>query len=427
MTIQENIKAVLTFRNGTELELFEDSIISASVKQQCCADGKFEIGGVYAAQLSIKCKVPGTNSFRIRGAKIQVFSKYSNEQDFISRGIFWITSAVKTGEIYSVTAVDNIGWLDTSSYNDSQANILENFIDYFRNLHPNDATLYTWFHWLTQEMNSIISRMTGLSSILSWKDYDEIQNGNFCNQYYTDTEHPAPGVELKYYIEIAGHSGNPDVPREIYKRLAEITGGFIYAYEDGRLTLGQFGQAEFGIALISDSEIELDSFEPSDFRVVVAQIGADSRIAPGDAIGTGNPPQPEDVYYYFTVDNNIFMDGFADLYIIGTGQPADLHFNTLLPIAKGIFYYLYHSEIRPFKCKVHKAERFHLGQKIQINNFESIITSIQWTFRGGYTLACGGEDSRTLSGCTRYSKSDKSLMMCTVLEKRISSLESRIS
>ena len=441
MTIFERIQAVLTFRNGTEIELSEHDIISASIKRQCCSDGKFEIGGVYAASLSMKCRVSGTNSFRIRGAKLVVSTKFEGiEQDFQPMGTFWITDAPKTGEIYSITAVDNVGWLDTNSYTDSQANALENFIEYFRNRYPTDATMYTWFRWLTQEMNSIISRMTGLTSILSWKDYDTTLNGRFCNQYYTDSEHP-DGVELKYYIEIAGHSGNPDIPREIYKRLAEITGGFIYAHENGQLTLGQFGQAEFGIANISDAEIELDSFESSDFRVVIAQVGAGSKLTRtdehgiiwsiSDAVGTGSSPQPEDIYYYFTIDNNIFMDGFADLYIIGTGQPAELHFDTLKPIASGIFNYLYwfpdSAKIYPFRCKVHKPERFHLGQKIQIHNFESVITSIQWTFRGGTILSCGGEDSRTLSGCTRYSKADKSLMMCTVLEKRISNLENRLS
>lgn len=427
MTIFERIQAILTFRNGTIVNLDESSIISASIKRQCCSDGKFEIGGVYAASLSMKCRVSGTNSFRIRGAKLVVSTKFDGvEEDFQPVGTFWITDAPRTGEIYSITAVDNVGWLDTNNYTDSQANALENFIDYFRSRHRGNATMYTWFHYLTSDMNSIISRMTGLSNFLEWKDYDTAKNGRFCNQYYTDDSHP-DGVELEYYIEISGHSGSPDVPREIYKRFAEITGGFIYACEDGRLTLGQFGQKEFGTAEISASEIELDSFEPADFKVVIAQVGAGSKIAQGDAVGTEASPNPDDVFYYFTVDNNIFLDGFAQLYINGAGGYSVVHFDTLKPIASGIFNYLYwfHDfEIRPFRCKVHKPERFHLGQKIKIpdgtQEFESVITSIQWTFRGGTVLACGGEDSRTLSGCSRYSKADKALMRCAALENKSS-------
>lgn len=427
MTIFERIQAVLTFRNGTEIELSEHEIISASIKRQCCSDGKFEIGGVYAASLSMKCRVSGTNSFRIRGAKLVVSTKFEGvEEDFQPMGTFWITNAQRTGEIYSLTAVDNVGWLDTNNYTDSQANALENFIEYFRALHPTDGKMVAWFHWLTDSMNSMISRMTGFSAFLGWKDYDIETNGRFCNQYYTDDSHP-DGVEIKYYIEVSGHSGSPDTPREIYKRFAEITGGFIYACEDGRLTLGQFGQKEFGTAEISASEIELDSFEPADFRVVIAQVGADSKIAQGDAVGTESSPNPDDVFYYFTVDNNIFLDGFAQLYINSAGEHADFHVNTLKPIASGIFNYLYwfHDfEIRPFRCKVHKPERFHLGQRIRISdgtqNFESVITSVQWTFRGGTWLSCGGEDFRTLSGCSRYSKADKALMRCASLENRLS-------
>ena len=137
MTIFERIQAVLTFRNGTIVNLDESSIISASIKRQCCSDGKFEIGGVYAASLSMKCRVSGTNSVQNQRSKIVVFStKFDGvEEDFQPVGTFWITDAPRTGEIYSITAVDNVGWLDTNNYTDSQANALENFIDYFRSRH----------------------------------------------------------------------------------------------------------------------------------------------------------------------------------------------------------------------------------------------------------------------------------------------------
>ena len=42
--------------------LTESSIISASGKRQCCADGTFEIGGVYAATFSMQAKIPGMTS-----------------------------------------------------------------------------------------------------------------------------------------------------------------------------------------------------------------------------------------------------------------------------------------------------------------------------------------------------------------------------
>ena len=58
--------------------LTESSIISASSKRQCCADGTFEIGGVYAATFSMQAKIPGMTTFQVRGAKLKVFSKYND-------------------------------------------------------------------------------------------------------------------------------------------------------------------------------------------------------------------------------------------------------------------------------------------------------------------------------------------------------------
>ena len=58
--------------------LTESSIISASGKRQCCADGTFEIGGVYAATFSMQAKIPGMTTFQVRGAKLKVFSKYND-------------------------------------------------------------------------------------------------------------------------------------------------------------------------------------------------------------------------------------------------------------------------------------------------------------------------------------------------------------
>ena len=281
MTIFERIQAVLTFRNGTIVNLDESSIISASIKRQCCSDSKFEIGGVYAASLSMKCRVSGTNSFRIKGAKIVVSTKFEGvETDFIPRGTFWITDAPRTGEIYSITAVDNVGWLDTANYTISQNEVLKSFAVYFAGLHPTDAALHTWLGFLTQEVNSIISRFSGLNSILAWDHYDDTaNNGSFCNKQYHDDGEFKDGIDLMYYPDTATKDGTAASPRELYGYIAQIAGGFIYAKENGHLTIGQFGQKEFGTAQISASEIEFDSFEPADFRIKIVMVTARTQLS----------------------------------------------------------------------------------------------------------------------------------------------------
>lgn len=414
MTIQENIKAVLTFRNGTELELFEDSIISASVKQQCCADGKFEIGGVYAAQLSIKCKVPGTNSFRIRGVKIQVFSKYSTEQDFISRGIFWITSAPKIGEIYSITAVDNVGWLDTDGeyYSNAQTATFSNILKYL-NTALSESLLIHWALHTCEIANSLIQRMTGSSENFVVFEFTDGDSGHWRNYKY--------GQNLIYFTLIGANLENNSNPHDVMKYLALLSDGFVYAKpDDGKLTFELFGNAHHQIAEIYPENIEYDSLEIADYLLYIESVAVrSSQNDNKDYVESGyRTPSgyPNDVFFKITTENNPFIDGLASHYI-GSGKPLG---ENLKCVADNLNLNPEDFSIRPFKCKVHKAERFHLGQKIQINNFESIITSIQWTFRGGYTLACGGEDSRAMTGCVQASKADKALIRCATLESRIS-------
>ena len=78
MIIHEYLIGTVTFQNGTQISLNDSSVISASVKRQACSGNQFSIGGVYAAQLTMKCAVSGTNSFRLRGAKIRLYSMYGS-------------------------------------------------------------------------------------------------------------------------------------------------------------------------------------------------------------------------------------------------------------------------------------------------------------------------------------------------------------
>ena len=88
--------------------LTESSIISAGGKRQCCADGTFEIGGVYAATFSMQAKIPGMTTFQVRGAKLRVRSKYGTESAWYNMGTFWVTDATRVGEIFSVNAQDAV-------------------------------------------------------------------------------------------------------------------------------------------------------------------------------------------------------------------------------------------------------------------------------------------------------------------------------
>ena len=126
MTIEESIRCEVYRYDHTgsryvlQYTLGESEIISASINRQCCAQGSFEIGGVYASTLSMVAKLSGMSLFQVRGAKIIVWSKYDTENDWCQMGTFWVTDATRSGEIFTLNAQDAVGWLDTVPDNRNQ-------------------------------------------------------------------------------------------------------------------------------------------------------------------------------------------------------------------------------------------------------------------------------------------------------------------
>ncbi|MBR0483934.1 MAG: hypothetical protein IJJ69_04040 [Oscillospiraceae bacterium] len=441
MLIEEHISGSVTFRNGETASLSDSNVISASVRQQCCPDGSFTIGGVYAAQLSIVCRISGTNSFNLRGAKIVLASQFGHNAS-IPRGTFWIINAPKqSGDIYSITAQDAVGWLDSSSFSlSSGGTVFDNIAKYFE-AQGAGYTINGWCSMLTSFTNSLIARFTGESGVLSWSSYNESANGVYTNHY----AFPAfGGGELYFFLSTEAGSGQSDCPRDLFRYLAYLSGGFVYAKNDGSLSLGQFGMPEFSTAEITESCIETDSCEIADYQLQLIVASAQSGIANHayDAASSTTIPDYMSLSpFRIQADSNPFLDGFAAAYIRGDGSQL---YSSLNVIVEGLYYFNHHfqtagnwetgfkgiSALRPFRCKVHKAEAFHLGQKIQIfppegsAPLESTITSVIWNFRGGCTLACAGEDSRTMADSLRMSMAEKSIRET---RSRFQTLEQQIS
>lgn len=94
MTLQESIQ-IRVYRRDSKHGVYmldstigDSAVISASIKRQCSADSSVEIGGAYAATLNLQARITGTDAFNIRGAKLEVLSKYSTETEYKSRGTF---------------------------------------------------------------------------------------------------------------------------------------------------------------------------------------------------------------------------------------------------------------------------------------------------------------------------------------------------
>ena len=103
------------WRHISEYDIIQNSL---SIAKKCMEDGSFMLGGVFSAQLSAKFRISGenVNSYTIIGAKINVYSWYGNDENEKLRGVFWVTSAKRNNDIFTISASDALIWLDGASY-----------------------------------------------------------------------------------------------------------------------------------------------------------------------------------------------------------------------------------------------------------------------------------------------------------------------
>ncbi len=426
MVLQETISGSIWDRSGGLLaELSNANVIQASSKRQCCPDGSFAIGGVYASTLSIACRIPNTSNFKVRGAKITLYSQYTGETNPYCIGTFWVTSCTRSGDIYTITAQDAVGWLDTASYNStsnqsakSVGELLNEQVGY------TGSNLMTWCHRITSFANDFIKAQTGMSNLLEWEQYFPVLNDNedYCNSCIWANIN---GVWRRtiytamYFLDSGTGTSNSACPRDFFKYIAELAGGFIFSKpEDGHLTLGQFAQPQYGEVAIGMDEIEWNSCDIADYTMELMRVDAHVELEK-DQNAWGwwvlqSPDYDTKVQFRVEISNNPFLDGFAKEFVFVEGYSLDT-------VAQGIRYaicdYAGGYTIRPFSCTVHSNKRYALGQKVKLTyqdltnaspqTYSSIITSIAWTFRGGHKISCGGSDSRAMADTVRMTKADK--------------------
>lgn len=439
MIINESISGAIYCRNQV-YALNNQNVISASARGLACRDGAFEIGGVYSATLSITCRLKNAGTFALKGAEIELFSQYGHESEPYRIGTFWIVNVRRNGDIFTIDAQDAVGWTDVSSYNDTAQEKLQSVGFYLSEYEKqkiestgNSPTVMEWFACLTQMCNKFLQIQTGVENMLKWQDYDDKNNLYFGNEYlwrYYDAVSFYRTEIMRPHLYLDNGYASSDCPRDFYRYLAEFTGGFVYTDpKTGYLTLGQFGMASHGIAEISLNEIEADSYDIADYTIRLSSVYARGEISTGYwASGRtylDKPDYEKNMYIYWMTEANPFVDGFASYM-----SEESFDYN-MIALTTSLWETFYHSHpisndvpgiedlrtrskftVRPFRCTVHAPKRFALGQQIRIHadqTYNSIITSIQWTFRGGHQLACGGEDSRVLSDSLRASKADKAI------------------
>lgn len=463
MTIDEHVAGVVQIYDYTNhdwadiAELSDANVISCKTKRQCCADGAFEIGGCYAATLSLVCRLPGITRYQIRGCRIILRRWYEGENYTAStapvEGVFWVTDAKKVAEIFTISGQDAMGWADTSSYNhtaseDGLSAGIFGFGEFLSQLYSVGATLEWWMEKSVELANILAMRQMGLrSDLLVWQNYDKNANNGigYCNQYmWTDHDVEDTTQAANFWIYTADGVYKDDNPRSFLRWLAQAAGGFITVTKNGYLTLRQFVQPSLGDAVVHMSDMELDGCEVADYRLQLYNTAVVYDDLDAAAIAGGSAPSSNGLTpYRIYVEGNPFMNGFC-----GYKSERSAHYlSTVYGLAMSMYHYGADRNCiaRPFKVKVHTTERYELGQRIRFPDWHdlgessgqkvyrdtsgkvyktssgavyrlkghdplySVITGVEWTFRGGTVLSCGGEDARVMSDCIKESKADKAI------------------
>jgi len=364
------------WRNISENDIIQNSL---SVTSKCMDDSSFSLGGVYSAQLSAKIHLDNADTYRLTGAKIEVYSNYDNDSEQL-RGIFWVTSVSRAKNIYTISASDSLIWLDSTSYDDSSRG--ENVI--YNKLASDVGDLGYKFGQIIETVNMILDSENQLAF------YDDSGIVNYL-----------PGG-IGYCVLPADMVGEISTknPRDYVSWIAEIACGFVYVdYSAGNaeIHIGQFGE-EVSDEITAD-EIELNSCEIADFTLSFQRVYTDIYDGSSGSVYNDNTDG-------ITVDisDNPFKDGHWQY---NDGSAMDILENIYGKLC-GNDTNCYGLPFRPFKLRCHCKKYFQPGQKIMLpDGNASWITSVKWQFRGGYTLSCAGKDTRVLYSSARRSKSAK--------------------
>lgn len=431
MIIEEHIAGEILLydyesRTWQEIGTISDSNVeSASTRRQCCADGAFEIGGVYGASLSLRVRLTDVTRNQLRSSKIVLRSKYAEEPDWEPVGEFWVTRVRGSDDVFTITAEDGMLWTDTEAGESVISEALGSIPDTtLENLIGSSG--------LTSVTNSVAEANAGMQNVLLWASYDAQANGSYCNEYLCSQNAETHAWEPTSRAALVKPYANSSVAkstslRDFYRWAAELAGGFVTVRRDGRLCLRQFGMAELGTVEIFTEDMEAGTVDISDFQLWLQEVRLAPEVAGVSAVtfGMADAGLSYDFDYRnhavlrYKIESNPFLDGLCARWITQ---------EQVLPGAKPIAAALWRSffnggrsgeqilQIRPFRATVHKPVRFELGQSIVLHYrgpheteetaYPSTVTSVSWTFKGGHTIACGGENARVAGG-RMITKSDR--------------------
>ena len=354
--IIEDIKATVTLPDDTVINLTSAEITGTpSISSQCVSNSGFELGAVCSAQLSMSVKLSGVNRYKMIGAsvKVQIFKNNA----WHNAGIFNVTSASRYRDIITISASDNMIWLDKSAYStDENSKIVNLIAEYLKT----QRTIY-------QALKYIVETAGGLQLAHTQAEIEAMPNGTLSTIVFQDIQ--------------------TNCPRDWLAWCAEFLGGFAYADENGKIAIKQFENQPS--ITIQKSEIQADTADIADFTLKLASVSIVSFDGgSGSVYNSANDGKP----------NSIYID-LSDNWIVQGKNYLELN---SMDVLRNVYGAVKNVPYRPFQATVHINSILKTGQCIQIQDndgdfYSSVITHHTWTLNGGQQIKCAGEDTRLLA------------------------------
>ncbi|MGN1410912.1 MAG: hypothetical protein ACI4WH_00180 [Oscillospiraceae bacterium] len=405
MYIDEQVQGTIYFVDNSEPFSFNSNAIiddDISILQQATADDSFSIGGTYSSTLNMTIRIPNgyTNSYDIIGSRIVLKSKYGSEENYIMRGVFWITSADRYKDIYTISGSDAIIWLDTIPY------LTEPYIDN-NNVECNNLV----YAYMIGDIGTLNYKLSRIAEAVNKYLQDNNVNIQNINVYENNIKNNNPPVsdgykETGYCVlpnDITGENAT-HCPRDYAGWLSQIACGFLECiyFEDSEtpyISIGQFETAPTDT--LKWQNFEENTLEIANFSINCCQVYVE--IYNG-TLGSTMIENKNINSFIVDLTGNPFVDGYWTYRENAEGD------HSCMDILENILDFAKNLAIRPFSGTFLGEKRFKLGQCIKLmdengKSYNTILTKIQWNFRGGYELKCAGKDNRMLFDSARRTPS----------------------
>lgn len=405
MYIDEQVQGTIYFVDGTSFQFDTNDIIDddISILQQATADDSFSVGSTYSDTINMTIRINKiTNSYDIIGSRIVLKSKYGSEEKYILRGVFWVTSASKYKNIYTITGSDAITWLDTIPYLD------QTYVD-------NNGKEYNnlVYAYMFRDINGLNAKLQGIADAVNWYLSNNNVNisriSSYSNTILNDRPTASGGYRETFYCvlpkEDVGENANP-CPRDYAGWLSQIACGFLkctYLENDETpyISIGQFETSP--TETLKWQNFEENTLEIASFTINCCQVYVE--IYNG-TLGSTTITNKNTNSFTIDLTGNAFVDGHWEYRENSEGD------HNAMDILNNIANFIVNVPIRPFSGTYHGEKRFYLGQCVTLvdengKTCNTILTKIQWNFRGGYELKCAGKDNRILFDSARRTPSVK--------------------